>query len=140
LVAADILWQIADYALNVFHTSLILFVMFAWVFKKLRRAHAVLVFLVLSSWIGLGYFFGWGYCLLTDWHWQIKRHLGETELPESLISYLLQRVMGLTFDRIVIDIVSVGLMFGITVATIVLNLRDSLKKSLVDEDERRSRC
>ena len=33
--------------------------------------------------VGLGAVYGWGYCPCTDWHWDVKRRLGETGLPRS---------------------------------------------------------
>lgn len=36
----------------------------------------------------MGYWFGWGYCFLTDVHWDIKRALGEENLPASFVSYI----------------------------------------------------
>lgn len=61
--------------------------------------------------MGLGYFYGWGYCLLTDWHWEIKRKLGEVDLPSSFVSYSL--------DKMHIDIPSSQVDLFITVAFFV---------------------
>jgi len=46
--------------------------------EKTRKANLILLLLTGLSWFGLGIFYGWGYCPLTDWHWKVLRELGET--------------------------------------------------------------
>lgn len=85
---------LADWFFVVFHSSLILFNLFGWIWKKTRKAHLITISLTLLSWGLLGIWYGWGYCPLTDWHWQVLEKLGKTDLPNSYISYLLDRVLG----------------------------------------------
>ncbi|MCF1749688.1 DUF2784 domain-containing protein [Mariniradius sediminis] len=85
---------LADWFFVVFHSSLILFNLFGWIWKKTRKAHLITISLTLLSWGFLGIWYGWGYCPLTDWHWQVLEKLGKTNLPNSYISYLLDRVLG----------------------------------------------
>ena len=101
--------------------------MFGWIFRKTRKAHGIAVFLVLFSWLGLGSVFGWGYCLLTEWQWEIKEILGETGLPDSLIGYFLRKV-GIAANRTSINIGACGIMVVLTILTLVLNIRDVRKK------------
>lgn len=85
---------LADWFFVVFHSSLILFNLLGWIWKKTRKAHLITISLTLLSWGFLGIWYGWGYCPLTDWHWQVLEKLGKTNLPNSYISYLLDRVLG----------------------------------------------
>lgn len=85
---------LADWFFVVFHSTLILFNLFGWIWKKMRKAHLITISLTLLSWGFLGIWYGWGYCPLTDWHWQVLEKLGKTNLPNSYISYLLDRVLG----------------------------------------------
>ena len=60
---------------------------------------------MILSWFGLGICYGWGYCPYTDWHWEVKHRLGETELPNSYIKYYLDKLTGFTWDPLVVDAV-----------------------------------
>src|SRR5690606_26267869 len=87
--------QLIDYFFVVFHTALILFNLLGWIWKPTRKAHLIVISLTFASWGILGIWYGWGYCPLTDRHWEILYQLGETSLPDSYISYLLQRMLDL---------------------------------------------
>ena len=78
----------------VFHTVLILFNLFAWIFPKTRKLHLYSLFITLFSWGILGFWKGFGYCFLTDWHYQILRKLGETGMPSSYIAFLIEKFTG----------------------------------------------
>lgn len=95
-----------DYFFLVFHTSLILFNLTGWIIKSLRPYHLWSISLTFLSWIGLGAFYGWGYCPLTDWHWQILLQLGETALPASYISYLFNRFTGIRVADDLVDLLT----------------------------------
>ena len=93
----------------VFHTSLILFNLFGWLFRKTRKLHFYSLLLMLFSWIILGFWKGFGYCFLTDWHYSIMRELGERDLPSSYISLLVQKLSGWLPDKLLVDLVTVSL-------------------------------
>jgi len=60
---------------------------------------------------------------LTDWHWDIKRSLGETDLPNSFIKYLLDQSFNAEIDPLVVD-TGTGAVFGlIVVITFYLQFR-----------------
>jgi hypothetical protein len=50
--------------------------------------------ITLFSWGVLGIWYGFGYCFLTDWHYQVLRELGETGMPNSYIAFLIERLTG----------------------------------------------
>jgi hypothetical protein len=76
----------------------------------------------LFSWLVLGLKYGLGYCFLTDWHWDIKRKLGETDLPASFVKYFLDKYTFFDISAATVDLVT-GISFGIVVLIAVfLNL------------------
>ncbi len=92
-----------DALLSLLHFLLIAFVLTGWALKRTRRAHLTLMGLTAFSWLGLGYWYGLGYCPLTDWHWQVKRKLGETGLPSSYIKYYLDSTTGSDWNSSLVD-------------------------------------
>ena len=113
--------QLIDYFFVVFHTALILFNLFGWIRKPWRKAHFVIISLTFASWGILGIWYGWGYCPLTDWHWEILYRMGETSMPASYISYLLQRILDLHLPDVTVDIMTLGLALIALTASVKVN-------------------
>ena len=113
-----------DWFFVIFHSVLTLFNFFGWIWKKTRRIHLIAIGLTFFSWGGLGLFYGFGYCPLTDWHWQVKRNLGETGLPDSYIKYYVDQITGLDTDPIWVDATVVGAALIALALSIWLNWRD----------------
>ena len=110
-----------DLSLFSLHIAIILFNLFGWVVPRWRKAHLWVVGFTLFSWIILGIWFGFGYCILTDFEWEIKRQLGETGLPNSFIAYLTNTVFGLDIGNDTIDIITVGAFVPAIIISIYLN-------------------
>lgn len=110
---------IMDNFFLVFHTGLIVFNLTGWIWKPLRKWHLACILLTFASWGILGIWYGFGYCPLTDWHWDILRQRGVTDLPTSYISYLLDRIVGLSLSSDLVD--------GFTLVFAVLALIISVK-------------
>ena len=83
----QLLYQTGDVIFFILHIIIILFNLLGWLWKKTLRLHLIIILLTAISWFVLGIWYGLGYCFLTDWHWQIKAKLGETNLPNSFINY-----------------------------------------------------
>ncbi|WP_276134556.1 DUF2784 domain-containing protein [Polluticoccus soli] len=98
--------QFFDILLTVVHLLVIGFNLLGWIWPKTRRAHLVCVLLTAGSWLVLGIWFGWGYCPITDWQWDVKTKLGETNLPNSFIKYYADKLTGKDFDAGFIDTVT----------------------------------
>ncbi|HLW20198.1 MAG TPA: DUF2784 domain-containing protein [Cyclobacteriaceae bacterium] len=113
--------QSADYFFMVFHTALILFNLFGWVWKPWRKAHLIVISLTFASWGLLGIWYGWGYCPLTDWHWEVLYRLGHDELPSSYISYLLQRTLDWHLHDGTVDILTLSLALVALAASVKVN-------------------
>lgn len=87
----DFLLRIANIFFYIFHSALILFNLFGWIFKRTRKLNLISLLITFGSWILLGIWKGWGYCFLTDWHYSILGKLGEHGLPTSYIAFLLHK-------------------------------------------------
>mgnify|MGYP000323140121 CR=1 FL=1 len=111
------LYTVFDIFFIVFHGSLTLFNLTGFAWKKTRRIHVITIGMTILSWFGLGIFYGWGYCPCTEWHWQVKYRLGETDLPYSYIKYYLDKLTSVSWDPNAVDVsvVFLGLLaFGLS--------------------------
>ncbi len=98
-----------DIILFISHLVIMGFNLIGWIWKKTRRLHLFVVVATLFSWLGLGLWYGLGYCFLTDWEWNIKRALGERNLPHSFTQYLSDNVFGLYLNTRLVDVLTIGL-------------------------------
>lgn len=112
-----------DIFFTVFHTCLVLFNLFGWIWKKTRPYNLICLLLTGASWVILGIFYGFGYCPLTDWHFSILRKLGHTDLPNSYLSFLFTRLTGIQLEQSLVDAVTTwGLILALAIS-LYLNLR-----------------
>lgn len=95
-----------DKFLIFFHTFLILFNLFGWIWKRTRKINLISLLLVAFSWVILGIWYGLGYCPLTDFHWYVKFRIGETDLPYSYIKYLVDYYFNTDSNPVVIDYIT----------------------------------
>ncbi len=117
-------YHILDWFFLIFHTALVLFNISGWAWKATRKLNLICLLLTAGSWIFLGIFYGFGYCPLTDWHFDVLRALGESDLPASYIKYLFARLLGINISASFADAITGG---GLVVALIIsvwLNVRD----------------
>ncbi|HEX5171072.1 MAG TPA: DUF2784 domain-containing protein [Cyclobacteriaceae bacterium] len=116
------LLQFANVFFFVFHVALILFNLFGWIFKPLRRWNLVTLGLTAFSWFVLGIFYGWGYCFLTDWHWQIREKLGYANEFDSYIQFLIAALFHVSIPENVVNILTAGFFFVALIMSILFNL------------------
>jgi len=121
--------QLGDIFFTVFHTLLILFNLFAWIWKPLRRWHFATITLTLGSWVILGIWYGWGYCPLTDWHWDILREMGKTDLPNSYITFIIKRLSGFVVNPNLVDTMTLTLALLAFAVSIKVNFFPGKKPS-----------
>ena len=94
-----------------------------WIWKRTRLAHLFTVTLTSLSWFVLGIWYGWGYCLCTDWHWQVRTKLGYS-YDHSYTHLLILEMTGIDLNPQISDLLTVGVLGLVAVLTIVLNVRD----------------
>jgi hypothetical protein len=118
-----------DAFFTILHLALIGFNLFAWIWSRTRKAHLITIACTVASWFILGIWFGWGYCPITDWQWQIKEKLGETNLPNSFIKYFADKITGKNFDPSVVDKFTVTLFAAAALISVYVNLFKKRRKN-----------
>jgi hypothetical protein len=123
------LYHLLDIFFVIFHSSLIIFNLFGWIWKKTRIANLITLILTGASWLFLGLIVGTlGYCPFTDWHFDVLYKLGKTDLPNSYVKYLADRLTGMDFDARMVDNVTLYAFLIALVLSLFFNIRDYLGK------------
>lgn len=118
------LYKALDIFFLLFHSLLIIFNLFGWIWKKTRFWNFLTLNLTAFSWFVLGIWYGWGYCLCTDWHWQVRKALGIPIEQHSYISFLLETLTPIKLPQQTVDIIT--LLFF--VAAYVISLTFQIKR------------
>ena len=113
--------QLLNIVIGVFHVLLIVACLIGWISPRTRKAHLILIALVMGCWFLLGLKYGIGYCPLTDWHWQVKQKLGEGSLPNSFIKYLWDHIFSTPITPKAADILTFGAFFVSLIPALYLN-------------------
>ena len=127
LMTSLALLRLLDASFVVLHTALVGFNLSGWAWRRTRLAHLLAICLTLLFWFGAGIVYGWGYCPLTDWHWRVKRALGETSLPASWVKYHLDAVTGVGWNAAIVDALVIGCALLALGLSLALNARDRLR-------------
>jgi|SRR5690625_631000 len=125
---ADFGLHIANYFFYTFHTVLIFFNLFGWLFPRLRKLNLFSLLATFGSWFLLGIWKGWGYCFLTDWHYQVLIDLGEKDLPSSYIAFLVEKLTGWIPPTDLVNILTVGLALLALLGSIWVNIPNGKRK------------
>jgi len=112
----------------IFHSALIVFNLFGWIWKKTRVANLVVVLLTVFSWTILGIWYGFGFCPSTEWHWQVRMKLGHYDMPTSYTKFLVDSLTGLDVNEKLVDIFAVLFLALALFASVVTNVKDWRKK------------
>ncbi|OHD12670.1 MAG: hypothetical protein A2Y41_14295 [Spirochaetes bacterium GWB1_36_13] len=113
-----------DIFFTFFHTAVVLFNLFGWLWKKTRKYHLILVFLTLFSWFFLGIWYGFGYCFCTDWHWQVREAMGYKDMPYSYIQFLAERLTGILPPLEITEQFTLIFFLAAVILSIVFNFLD----------------
>jgi Protein of Unknown function (DUF2784) len=123
------IWHILDIFFVCFHSLLIVFNLFGWIWKRTRILNLIVLGLTGASWLFLGLIVGTlGYCPLTDWHFSILEKLGKTNLPDSYVKYLADRLTGMDFNPSLVDKVTLYVFLGAFAISLYLNIRHYVRK------------
>ncbi len=122
------MYRFLDYFFIVFHTAIILFNSLGYIWKMTRRANLILLLLTAFSWFILGIWYGWGFCICTEWHWGVREHLGYGYQGDSYTHFLVKLLTGIDFPQNITDIVTASVFFISLILSITLNIRDWRKK------------
>lgn len=128
------IWRILDIFFVVFHTGIIIFSLTGWILKKTRRLNLIVLGIIGSSWLFLGLIVGMlGYCPLTDWHFTVLEKLGRTNLPNSYVKYLADRLTGKDFNAHLVDSVTLYLFLAALILSVILNVNDIVMKRKLEK-------
>ena len=122
------LLQIGNTFFFVFHIALIFFNLFGWIPRSLRKWNLVTLLLTAMSWFVLGIFYGFGYCFLTDWHWQIREKLGYSTESNSYIHFLITELTSLSFDERIVDTWTAIVFFVAFAVSIYINVHTARRR------------
>ena len=125
--------QLLNIVIGVFHGLLLVACLIGWIFPRTRKAHLILMGVVVGCWFLLGLKYGIGYCPLTDWHWQVKQKLGEGSLPNSFIKYLWDHIFTTSISPKAADILTFGAFFVSLIPALYLNWACKAKQKLANE-------
>jgi hypothetical protein len=122
-----------DHFLNIFffifHTAWTLFNVVGWMFKATRKWHLLTLLLTAFSWFVLGIWFGWGYCVCTDWHWQVRANLGYHDKSNSYIHFLILKITGADLSPQLVDNATLAVFIISVIMSVWLNIRDWKRRS-----------
>lgn len=80
------------YLYSVFHIIIIFMNLFGWMHRLTRKLAFVTILITWASWIIGGIFYGWGYCFLTELHYELLNDHGITGMPSSFIEYFFHEI------------------------------------------------
>jgi hypothetical protein len=123
-------YQFLNYFFFAFHTLFTLFNITGWIFPVTRKWNLITLLLTAFSWFILGIWYGWGYCLCTDWHWQVREHLGYHDQSDSYIHFLLLQLTGVNFDADLVETATLVVFIVSFVLSGWLNVRDWKRRRL----------
>lgn len=112
----------------VFHSSLTLFNCIGWLFRSTRKSHLITVMATAFSWFFLGIWYGWGYCLCTDWHWAVREKMGLHDRSHSYIHFLIYEITGADLYPAWVDRATLIVFLTSALLSIILNGRDHKQK------------
>lgn len=94
----------------------------------MRKANLITLSLTGLSWVGLGLFYGMGYCPLTDLHWKVLFELGEAPETTSYVAYLFQRILSIKVSNSFADNITLITYLFALVLSIALNIKDKIAR------------
>lgn len=127
--------HLADWALILFHTALVVFNCTGWIWKRTRPWHLLTLLLTATSWAMLGLWFGAGYCICTDIHWRVRTALGQNATEDNYVQYLVARLTGWTPSAELSSQAALVVFLTAAALSIALNIRDRLLARQLRETE-----
>lgn len=111
-----------------FHTLIIIFNLFGWMWKKTRLANLIMLLLTAFSWFILGIWYGLGFCPCTEWHYQVRMKLGYYEMPASYIKFCIDSLTGLDVNAKLVNILTLLFFLLALIISVTVNIKDRGRK------------
>ena len=115
--------EFLNVAFFAFHTAWIALTCGGWAWRRARAAQLAAVALTALSWFGFGFWYGWGYCPFTDWHWQVRARLGYQD-PPSYVQLLINVLTGIDLSSRVANTIAIAALATAAALGVVLAQRD----------------
>ena len=115
---------VANILFFIFHTVLILFNVFGWMWKRTRPYNLITLSMTLFSWCVMGLRYGMGYCICTDWHFRIRHAMGIQETSDNYLVLLVRNISGWDPPLDLVKNVAATVFIVSILASVTLNLRD----------------
>lgn len=122
--------QFLDVIFTILHLGIIVFNLSGWIWERTKKLHFYFILLTAGSWLILGIWYGFGYCPITDWQWQVKERLGEQNLPSSFITYFADKVFNGSINGSLIDMLTAVFFFLAALLSVYVNF--IRKRAFVD--------
>lgn len=130
-------YQLLNIFFFAFHSLFTLFNITGWMFHATRKWNLITLLLTAFSWFVLGIWFGWGYCLCTDWHWNVREHMGYQDQRGSYIHFLLIKLTGINFNPNLVETTTLIVFLVSLALSTWLNFQDRKKMKLKHFSETR---
>ena len=118
--------EMLNLVLHVVHLGIIIFSVVGWIFSATRIANLLLLLSILFSWHVLGPLLGknniYGYCLVTDIQWHLKKRLGHTVPEWGYMKYLADRITGRSVNEVLVERITTGVFFFCLLSSTLLLL------------------
>lgn len=97
--------NIANIGLHGLHLAIVAGASVGWIFCETRLATLALQAAIALSWAVIGPLIGkpFGYCLVTDLQWRVRRGIGLAVRPGGYMKYLADGVTGRDLDPALVD-------------------------------------
>jgi len=131
-----LIYRFLDYFFIIFHTMLIFFNVFGWLWAKTRLLNFITLNLTAFSWFVLGIWYGWGYCFCTDWHWAIRAKLKLPIYTNSYISFLIYSLTGYKLSQHLVDTATIIIFVSSYGISAYFQVKNLLKNSLLKSNKK----
>ncbi len=119
----------------IFHTAILIFNLTGWIFRRTRTLHIICLGATLFSWFVMGAWKGFGYCICSDWHFQIRRAMGINDHHvHSYVQLIAKSFFGVDMDRLTSDICAGGGLLFILLATLTVWTTNLLRRKTAPTD------
>ena len=124
----NIWYQFINIFFFVFHTAFTLFNCIGWAFRPLRKWNLITLLFTAFSWFVLGIWYGWGFCLCTEWHYEAREKLGLYNEQGSYIRFLIYELTGKNLNEQLVENATLAVFLFSLIMSIILNSKDYRKK------------
>jgi len=108
----------------VFHTAWMIFNALGWAWKRTRPLQLLTIGLTAFSWFILGIWNGLGFCICTQWHWEVRQRLGYVDPERSYLALLIRCITGIHVNPDLSEAFTGAVFVVVTILGVTLSLRD----------------